>query len=256
MDDIRGRIDGYTFEVADALSGQRFWDNGDETVTDTQTGLIWEQKTFSGIHNRNNVYTWSVYMSDKPDGTAFTDFLGTLNRGTTQNGVATTGCFADHCDWRLPTITELAGIADATYCSSGFCLDPIFSPVGTLAYWSGTTDASAYTHAWFVHFGDALGTAGVNVDHVGKTNTFSVRAVRGGLPDGLDLCPADGSPGACNQWASNQTCNDCLDNAAGGGPYHACADASYIYFCNNPTVNAECASVIVAAGCAYQCQCP
>jgi hypothetical protein len=39
----------------------RFVDNGDGTVTDTRTGLMWEQKTDDGsIHDKDNVYTWST----------------------------------------------------------------------------------------------------------------------------------------------------------------------------------------------------
>src|SRR2546429_7397381 len=64
----------------------RFVDNGDGTVTDNQTGLQWEQKTTtvgSGVnladpHDVDNSYTWSS-SGTAADGTAFTDFLATLN---------------------------------------------------------------------------------------------------------------------------------------------------------------------------------
>jgi len=39
----------------------RFVDNGDGTVTDNMTGLMWEKKdNSSGIHDMDNIYTWSL----------------------------------------------------------------------------------------------------------------------------------------------------------------------------------------------------
>jgi len=65
----------------------RFVDNGDGTVTDNETGLIWEKKTgtvgtavncatttCSDPHDVNNTYTWSS-SGTAADGRAFTDFL-------------------------------------------------------------------------------------------------------------------------------------------------------------------------------------
>ena len=72
---------------------------GGGTVTDNLTGLQWEQKTNdASVHDRMNNYTWSA-SGTAADGTVFTTFLDTLN---------TVGCFAGHCDWRLPTRAELA----------------------------------------------------------------------------------------------------------------------------------------------------
>lgn len=37
-----------------------FVDNGDGTITDTSTGLMWEKKSDDGsIHDKDDVYTWS-----------------------------------------------------------------------------------------------------------------------------------------------------------------------------------------------------
>ena len=66
-------------------------DNGDGTITDTNTGLMWEKKDDSGgIHDKDNTYTWG--MEDPPyamNGTMVAEFLVTLN---------TSPCFAGHCD--------------------------------------------------------------------------------------------------------------------------------------------------------------
>jgi len=162
-------------------------DNGDGTVTDHRTGLIWEQKdnTCPGIHCVNDTYTWSSTGTD-PDGTGFTSFLDTLNGGATgvgdcvsADGSTITGGFNSHCDWRLPTIAELRTIValSAPGCGSGSpCIDPIFGPTDASGYWSSTTLAGSQNTilAWFLDF--ALG----DTSNVVKTTHVLVRAVRGG----------------------------------------------------------------------------
>jgi hypothetical protein len=105
----------------------RYIDDNDGTVSDLNTGLMWEQTTgtvfgtnTNKINDVNNTYTWCALNStdcdsaplDLPDGTAFTVFLATLNNGASSNSTTITGCFANHCDWRLPSIVELLGIID------------------------------------------------------------------------------------------------------------------------------------------------
>jgi hypothetical protein len=52
--------------------GPRLVDNGDGTVTDNETGLMWEQKTDDGgIHDATNRYSWSNGEPWQPVGTAF-----------------------------------------------------------------------------------------------------------------------------------------------------------------------------------------
>ena len=188
--DFKVTVDELITAVGNSLnncefSGPRFVDNRDGTVTDHKTGLVWEKKdnldgssNLSDPHDADNVYAWSS-SGTAPDGTAFTAFLFGLNGGTSPDGVATSGCFTGHCDWRLPTIEEVAGIVDETQgtCAGGIgpCLDPIFGPTPADGYWSAATFARNATRAWLVDFSSGGMVAG------GKTLDFFVRAVRGGL---------------------------------------------------------------------------
>ena len=170
----------------------RFVDNGDGTITDRSTCLVWEKKDQSGtLHDWGNGYQWSS-SGTAADGGAFTVFLAGLNSAG----------FAGHHDWRLPkedglngsVPEELESILAAPYPCTGKsnpCVDAAFntncvascSATGVSScsctqsniYWSATTTASLPDFAWFVNFDD--GTVGVS----NKTLNYSVRAVRGGL---------------------------------------------------------------------------
>jgi hypothetical protein len=155
------------------------------TVTDRSTCLEWEKKTNSaGVNNVNNLYSWSQLIP-APDGTAFTDFLANLNGGATgvgnceSDGSTQMGGFANHCDWRLPTIAELETIADTTVsgCGSGSpCIDPTFGPTDTALYWSASTAAADMKFAFTVDFSDGSATSLAKVSGAGRR----ARAVRGG----------------------------------------------------------------------------
>lgn len=175
---------------------QRFTDNGDGTVTDHQTGLMWAKTTGalngtpdpSDVRNVNNTYLWCSGSSTSctnsnglADGPAFTDFLATLNSGVARfNGESpgpVSGCFANHCDWRLPTATELFELVElnAPGCANGSepCIDPALGPTQPRLYWSSTTITDEPGLAMVVDFSD--GTAN---DESKNVDGFA-RAVRG-----------------------------------------------------------------------------
>jgi hypothetical protein len=167
-----------------SLSPLRFIDNGNGTITDTQTRLTWELKdaadgfaNYDNPHDVDNLYTWSA-SSVLPDGTAFTEFLGALNTCTNPYG---NDGFAGHCDWRLPTVAELQTIfnPDAPGCPAEACTFPGFLPTafsndsGTLnGYWSSISASSRAAEViGFDYFGGDFP----------KSQGNWVRAVRDGL---------------------------------------------------------------------------
>lgn len=156
---------------AGPCDGNRFETDVDgKTVTDKLTGLVWERKTGDGtVHDVNNSYTWSAGSADA-DGTVFSGLLQSLNGGA---------CFTGQCDWRLPTIAELATIrllsTSPVTCSGLPCIDPIFGTTMAAIYWSSTTDAVTPSDAWVVFFDSG------HVSRAGKAYANYARAVRGGL---------------------------------------------------------------------------
>lgn len=158
-------------------SPTRFVDNGDGTVCDHQTGLMWEMKDASdgtvdltNPRDVDNGYSWSI-SGGPPDGTAYTDFLARLN-GTIADTVPSEQ-LGGHRDWRLPTSAELQTIWD---CSFSPCIDPTFGPTAARVYWSSTSLASVPGFAWGADFFDVFGS----VRYSAMGITFAVRAVRGG----------------------------------------------------------------------------
>jgi hypothetical protein len=157
----------------------RFVDNGDGTVTDNHTTLVWEKKdlTCPGPHCWTDQFTWST-GTNYPDGTAFTGFLATLNGGaalgSSGDGTTCTGAFAGYCDWRLPTIMELQSILLQAYpCTTTPCIAPVFGPTIPAFFWAATTYAGGAEQAWDVRFSTG------SVQPFSKTAGDYVRAVRG-----------------------------------------------------------------------------
>lgn len=146
-------------------------------VKDNFTGLIWEVKTTSGLHDWHKTFT--NYDSTAAGQTGLGDGKPTqaqidsiANSVGFKNAVNTAGlCGAS--DWRLPTVLELMSIVDYGV-APGSAIDANWFP-NTFAdyYWSSSPNMGP-GHAWYVHFG-----AGV-VSTYTRYNVMDVRLVRGG----------------------------------------------------------------------------
>lgn len=155
-----------------------YTDNGDGTITDNNTGLMWEKKSDDGsVHDWDNSYTWGMTSSPYTmNGTMVTSFLATLN---------TPPCFAGHCDWRIPNKKDLESIVDVEIYNPA--VSAVFNngctPGCTVTtrsctrsyYWSSTTYRGYEGFAWYAYFFYS------DVDTNTKSNGSYVRAVRGGL---------------------------------------------------------------------------
>lgn len=152
------------------VPGGRFIDHGDQTVTDTQTGLMWEKKVTGGndgttcltvLHGVNSTCTWDQAMED---------LLAVLNGWCPSCGVE--AGFAGYVDWRLPTLAELLTIVDPSHTPA---IDPAFGVTGAGYYWSESTDdAVSSPTAASVNFSNG------SVAEIRTGNPLRVRAVRGG----------------------------------------------------------------------------
>jgi len=117
-----------------ALVTPRFTDNGDGTVTDNQTGLIWLKDA-----NCFGTRTWADAISDC-------------------NGLASGSCgltdSSSAGDWRLPNIKELLSLIDWGQHTPALPLGHPFDDVQSFDHFTSTTDAINDNIIWRVHMGD------------------------------------------------------------------------------------------------------
>jgi len=117
--------------------------NGDGTVTDTSTGMMWQQESIDAM-------IWKEAL-------AYCENLS----------------LAGYNDWRLPNVNELESLVD--YNQINPSIDTLAFPATTTSnYWSSTTFVEYSFNAWVVHFDRGHRTS------KNKPFSFHVRAVRGG----------------------------------------------------------------------------
>ncbi|HMV41095.1 MAG TPA: DUF1566 domain-containing protein [Leptospiraceae bacterium] len=131
-----------------------FTDNGNGTIKDNVTGLIW-QKCSMG---QNNDATCSGTATSRSWANALADCNGLSLASRT---------------WRLPNVNEINSIVDTTKTSNP-TIDATFFPSTSSIYWSSSTVAIALSSAWILPFG-----SGGNVTDQNKNNTYNVRCVSG-----------------------------------------------------------------------------
>jgi hypothetical protein len=129
-----------TAKGTDQPTGERFIDNGDGTISDTKTRLMWQKQ---GSTER------LTYAKAE-------EFVVELNR-------------EEWNDWRIPTREELESILDLT--KHDPAIDPMFK-CESAGYWSSTPVAYYAANAWVVLFYFGV------VSYNGRYGAYYVRPVR------------------------------------------------------------------------------
>jgi hypothetical protein len=143
------------------LAENVFAENDDGTVTDTSTGLMWEQKMPDTMNSR---FSWQ-------DALSYCENLILNNDGEWTSGDPNASG-AKYDDWRLPDVNELKSIVD--YDLFNPTIDPVFEYTEPSLYWSSTTSYGTPYFGWYVNFYDG------SVSMEMKIEEFLIRAVRGG----------------------------------------------------------------------------
>jgi hypothetical protein len=120
--------------------------NGDSTVTDTKTGLVWQQST-SGSKK-----TWEVAL-----------------------GICEDLTLASQSDWRLPNIKELGSIVDTSELNPALD-ETAFPNTINASYWSSSPVSSTSATVTVYHLDFSTG----RVLSENKSYGYWVRCVRGG----------------------------------------------------------------------------
>jgi hypothetical protein len=217
--------DGQVAVVLQQLAEGRFVDNGDGTVTDTQTGLMWEQTTdpcpvdytFTGAYTTSfpttGTFSGSIDAGGTMwSGTATDSFLGGLSCSGTVTGAAFTGT--------CPSFAGPVGISGTINCAAQTVGVAISGP--TTGSGSGTatgTDVHDFrkAYSWSAGFSAPDGTA-----FTGKLATLNGGATGVGNCASADgVTQSGGFAGHCD-WrlptiAELQTIVDLSAPGCGGG---------------------------------------
>jgi hypothetical protein len=148
-------ISNYSKDDGDYQIGvdHSYTNNGDDTVTDNVTGLMWQDNADV------KTVTKKYENSDDSTDTAFT-YCKNLTLG-------------NYTDWRLPTIDELVYITDKGRVNPAIDTTK-FNNVASNNYWSSTTNAFFSSSAWVVNFNYG------NDYNNDKSSSYFVRCVRAG----------------------------------------------------------------------------
>ena len=131
----------------------RFTDNGDGTVTDNLTGLMW-------LKDANCIAThYDYFDNDETPGDGGVTWQHALDFVAGINNQTYSQCGAGYTDWRLPNVRELESLIDFGNREPCLPTDHPFTNVKIVlpngiatSYWSSTTSISQNDYAWHVNF--------------------------------------------------------------------------------------------------------
>lgn len=184
---VTGHIKAYAADMSGPIGGKRvravrgadyginkFVDNGNKTITDEATGLMWMQEDSKVGMDWKHALVYAENMT-----------------------------FAGYSDWRLPNVKELQSIVDYTRSPSAsdaskigpainslFTCTPITNEAGNsdyAYYWTSTsahfTTGQPYYYAWYVAFGMAVNGEGLDFHGAGAVR-FDTKEEGGPLGEG------------------------------------------------------------------------
>ncbi|CAK0745438.1 List-Bact-rpt repeat protein [Gammaproteobacteria bacterium] len=135
--------------------------NGDGTVTDNSTGLMWAQ------------------CSEGQSGSGCVGDASSMSWGDALTA-AKNSRLGGYSDWRLPNIKELLSIVD--YSVYGPSIDrAIFPNTPSSSFWSSAPHASTSVYAWIVSFFNGYAR------NYSRSSGFAVRLARGGAEPFVSL---------------------------------------------------------------------
>lgn len=132
--------------AAGAPNPASYTDNGDGTVTDKVTGLMWQQAV------PETSYTW-------PQAVSYCDAL----------------TLAGHSDWRLPRRIELVSLVDFGRGNPAI-ETTYFSSTPSAYFWTSSMTAGSSSTAWVVGFGDGYASGYTSFSNVSYPE--AIRCVR------------------------------------------------------------------------------
>ena len=148
----------------------RFNDNGNGTVTDNLTGLMWTKDANAPGPSACSPGTNMTWQSTL-------DYVKCLNNNN----------YLDYGDWRLPNLKELRSLVD--YSNNRYSLPPDHPFINVITtdysyYWSSTTAAGNTSSAWTLFMPNA---AIVSQPKTGSDYVWPVRAGQSEIPTAIIL---------------------------------------------------------------------
>ena len=154
-------------------SDNRYTDNGDGTISDTQTGLMWSKCSYGQTYDANDANSDGIICEGSP---AF----GTWQQAFAWAADSNANVDYGYNDWRLPNIKELGSIVDFGSAKPAIN-QSIFPSTSTGSYWTSTpskvldgdgNDDTQSANIWF-----QTGDHGPSL----RTDNLYLRLVRDGV---------------------------------------------------------------------------